>query len=310
MGSQDWQPFFERFARLAEQVRPSLARSAAALAPAQLLAEQARRSQAQLAAAVAPVHEAMYAIVQQLAGFGEFSRQTVESLRPALASLQRALPDIRTLQRLYDAWDARQRRAAAILAKKGWWLAPDFPVILLNKVIELDESRERRRINRLICNYYSHGRYRRLSDMVNRWSASPVFRRRRHLFDNALWAHKKRRWTLSIPVLLAQVEGVLLDYASESGITKSRDVKEIGRKLHLNSDAGEIAAQTWLTQLKQIFSGPEEKTTMRRHPGLKRNAVLHGKELRYGSEVKSLQLFMQLDTIYWLTTEKAKEKAA
>ncbi len=219
-----------------------------------------------------------------------------EQVRPGLVALQRTLANPEFFRAILEAWNARQREAAAILAEKGWWLAPDFPLLLLNEVVNLKAQGRQNSINRLICDYYTP---RRLSSMIRRWNAEPLFTRRQHLFREALRAHREKRWFLSIPLLLTQVEGILADFADRKQLSKNASVKRMARALQVApEDTSDFVVQTWLAQLDEIF-GSGYYVTEVRHRGVRRNAILHGRELRYGSETKSTQLFLQLDTIYW-----------
>lgn len=270
-------------------------------------AAEVQRLRAQMLAALAPSQEAVRRIAADVAGLTAVSRRLAEQLRPALLQVQRVLIDPDLVRRLHDALDSRQKEAAAILAEKGWWLAPDFPLPLLNAVVRLKESGRGRRINRFICDYYTH---RRLLALVRGWDSELLFQPRHHLFLEALWAHRQGRWYLSIPLLLTQIEGILQDFGAQTGLPNRTPVKKIARELHLETrDFTRILSATWQAQLDEIFGSGYYKTEHKQQ-GLRRNAILHGLELRYASEVRSLQLFLQLDTIHWLITEKAKNKAA
>ncbi|MEX2159604.1 MAG: hypothetical protein WEB04_09410 [Dehalococcoidia bacterium] len=244
--------------------------------------------------------EAMAQLVSQFANAQAVTRRTLEALRPAVEAIQRTLltPEfLRQIQRSIEAWTQPERAAATILVARGWWLVPSFPVLLLNQVILLKAEKRSRSINRLICDYYSP---RRLAGMMTAWEDEPLFKRRRHLFLEGLRAHREKRWYLSIPLLLTQVEGILADFAEQRNVPKKASVKEMARALRLDlTDTENLVIETWLMQLDAMF-GSGFYVTEQRHRGVRRNAILHGRELRYGSEVKSTQLWLQLDTIYWL----------
>jgi hypothetical protein len=221
-------------------------------------------------------------------------------------AIQRQIVNAGDLRALFDRLDARQRQAAVILAKKGWWLSPDFPIRLLNVVVEMKENGQGRQINRLICDYYNP---RRLSSLASKWMEDPIFKRRQRPIGEALGAHKQRKWLLSIPVLLAQMEGVLRDYAEQRNMSRKKSVKKLAALLRAKSPDASLVGDTWIVQLEGIFASGY-KTTENKVAGLRRNAILHGLEVHYGSELRSLQLFLQLDTIHWLLSAKQSTAAA
>ena len=230
-----------------------------------------------------------------------------KEIRSSFLTLQRGLFDPNSWEALSAAWDVRQKEAAKILGGKGWWLDADMDIRLLDRVVRLNEARRRRQINRLMCDYYSP---RRLRSIIAGWNDQPLFEARRHIIEHARWAHAKGRWYLVIPILLTQIEGVLQDFAAEEGLPKKRTVKKIAKALHLeDADPKQVISNTWLAQLDAMFASGYYKTRPRQR-GLRRNAILHGHELHYGSELRSTQLFLQLHTIHWLISEKNAKKAA
>lgn len=246
----------------------------------------------------------MAAIDQFTRNFAREIDRIGEQIRSSWLTIQRGLIDPDALARVFQAWDAAQKHGAAILAEKGWWLTPDMSMHLLTTVVRLDGARKRRQINRLMCDYYNA---RRLRGLLTEWNEEPLFSERRHLFDHALWAHRQKRWYLSIPMLLTQIDGILQDFAQQKGLPKNTSVRKIAKQLRLEStDPKAVISDTWQAQLDAIFGSGYYQTEVRQ-PGLRRNAILHGLELRYGSEVRSTQLFLQLDTIHWLIKEQRKK---
>lgn len=265
---------------------------------------------------IAPLMAAQTAVELGIARMLEFdtsTRRTIAAVekiaanyRSSWQAIQRQLVNVGDLTKFFDRLDARQRQAAVILAQKGWWLSPGFPIRLFSLVIEMKENGQSRQINRLICDYYTQ---RRLSRLLTNWMAEPLFKRRGRLLREALRAHKQKKWVLSIPVLLAQIEGVLRDYAEQRKMPRKKSVIKLAKLLKAKTPDASLVGDTWIVQLEAIFTGRYE-TTENKVPGLRRNAILHGREVHYGSELRSLQLFLQLDTIHWLLSTKQFAAAA
>lgn len=218
----------------------------------------------------------------------QISQQVREQLAPLLdAARQAAL-----------AWDKQAREGARVLAKRGWWLAPDMPMPLVNQAIEMERQGSGRRISRMICVYYRSSNCAPIAAMASRWDGSPYFRPRRHIFSEALWAHRARKYNLSVATLLPQLEGILADFARSTALTKEKQVKQMARRLRATSGPfSDLMFDTWLAQMGSVYGGSQH-TTAYRLRGLNRDAVSHGRVLHYGSEMASLKLFLLLDTLH------------
>lgn len=114
-----------------------------------------------------------------------------------------------------------------------------------------------------------------------------IFKERAEILKDAFCAHFEGKYTLSVPVLFAQLEGLFREYRpvslSESFKTIKRDVWdykllfEIKDKAHLfNSFIG------------NLYKGSQPKDTFNRNP------ILHGVNVQYYSQEHSLLLLMSI----------------
>lgn len=106
----------------------------------------------------------------------------------------------------------QNRDAVEAFKAAGWPISPSMPLEQRNRVVTLYKGNKKRYISRTIMGYYHRDDFRNLRDMVNSWDENTLFTPRMHIIRDALKAHCEGRYTLSVPALLPQVEGILNDY--------------------------------------------------------------------------------------------------
>lgn len=194
-----------------------------------------------------------------------------------------------------------------------------------SKLIERlrDEPDEvvKRELDHVILEYFSKDAYAPLSELVTEWRMH--FEDRYHIFEEALWAHKHGRYTLSISTLATQVEGILRDLMEEYGRKRAwidRFNKAFGfdydpskppsspaleqvmsdfLKLPLDErykKAEELRRNFTLLRINElyahgVFSDDDFSSSVNRH------AILHGVFKNFG-ELQSLRLFFVLSLLH------------
>ena len=113
-----------------------------------------------------------------------------------------------------------------------------------------------------------------------------IFKKRQQIILDAVGAHHQKKYNLSVPVFLAQLEGLLRDYGNldRTANIKSTIPTEIwGDKL---LDFMKIDSHYFRDYISEIFKGNPEDGRFNR------NSILHGWDLSYGTEEQSLILFL------------------
>jgi hypothetical protein len=135
--------------------------------------------------------------------------------------------------------------------------------------------------------------------IAERWWRWKVVEARRGLLEQALAAHFEGRYALSVPVLLAQIEGVLADAFAHRGRLNGFGVKGANtpylRLLAAGADPFLGTVATTLLHAEGVTFARFE----RGEPwhGLNRHAVLHGADLDYATRERSLQAILTFDLI-------------
>jgi hypothetical protein len=188
----------------------------------------------------------------------------------------------------------------------GWPISPSMPPSLKDSVRQLHSQGRTRYVSAKIIGHFKRNGHQALQSMVDSWATHPLFKSRVHIIREALRAHVEKRYTLSVPALLPQVEGVLIEYVVQNGIDvklgKIQDVYErvIGDPLDYDMSTW-VVASTLLYQLQTstyLFSDFRSEVTKSINTRtVSRHTVLHGIAIRYDSAGNSLRAFLLLDAL-------------
>jgi hypothetical protein len=199
---------------------------------------------------------------------------------------------------------------------RGMALSEAFP--LVERLWDKPEEQVRRELDVAIPAYFRRDDYAALRELVEAWQ--PRFGDRRRTFEDALWAHECGRYTLSIPALAVQIEGIVRDLVGdrkEGSGWRAKFLDDLGhdRKspplpsrtedlpvfLELPAyerfqSVEEVRRYFTLVRVQELFdradfSDPESSSVVNR------NVILHGVFESYG-EAESLKLFFVLDLLH------------
>lgn len=200
------------------------------------------------------------------------------------------------------------------LEKAGFWLTPSMPLTLWQKLKGLNmKVTNARQIEKLFIETFEKNNWKLLSEIVSNWFENKIFIQRSQIIIDALDAHKVEKYTLSIPAILPQVEGIL---SSATG-------KLAGKLVTLLKDALPNKEEEFLDNISErmllrlitspyMFQNPGSNfspdkfvkwLTKRGISGenmLNRDAILHGVQINYASKANSLRAFLLLDTLHSL----------
>lgn len=140
-------------------------------------------------------------------------------------------------------------------------------------------------------------------ELRERFEGSIAMGRRWRAVEAAFEAHQRKEYLLSIPAMLPQVEGAIVD----AMVLKDLAVKKNG-KLYMRGEDGEPKLNKKGKPLPEVMlSSAVRNAQLEEHPTLegtssfvadsliqKRNAVLHGRDLRYDRAKLSVQALLVL----------------
>lgn len=217
-----------------------------------------------------------------------------------------ALPD-------FSSWEPRIKRwqeACDILTEAGYgFLTPVWNVLVIAKYATASSKLRQANITKVLVRLTRHDDFG--SNLGNTMQGSSLLAKRWPIVAKAYEAHKRGEYLLSIPPLLAQVEGVLTDlmilrneiapkrgkfYAKgDDGnikVNKRGDLVEV-QTLGSKIDHSRFNDHDLLNEVKHLFLN---------HLIKERNAILHGRHTRYGTAKLSTQTLL---LFYMLACELA-----
>jgi hypothetical protein len=192
---------------------------------------------------------------------------------------------------------------------------------LLARSLEKSDEELKEELDRVIPEYFRRANYAALSAMVDSWYRFPDDRRQ--VFEDACWAHTQQRYTLSIPALAAQVEGILRDQMRKHGNPTDEWRSRFSRLLGYNPKGSrsswdladvwpsflqlpfaerikkteELEKQFTLFQINELYKDPDSLDDPALISMVNRNGILHGVFLKF-EEIESLKLFFILALLH------------
>jgi hypothetical protein len=234
---------------------------------------------------------------------------------------------LKGLQAIGEALSASRLFAATPFPRGGWSEVPlgnmdldEFGDLLARSLKKSDKALKEE-LDRVIPGYFRRENNAALSAMVDSWYRFPE--ERRPVFEDALWAHKQQRYTLSIPALATQVEGVLRyqmqKYGNPSDEWKSRFSRMLGYdpKGQRNSwdledlwpgfvqlpfaerieKTEEMGKHFTLFQINELYKDTDNLDDPALISMVNRHGIAHGVFLKF-EEIESLKLFFILDLLH------------
>ena len=257
---------------------------------------------------VKPVFDVRKALARQIqeitSGLDDVTRRISAHLTAVALSVQQTISQ-GIFDDLIQLIQANQYASEAFKAA-GWTIAPSMPFELREHIVTMHKQGKTRYISRTIIGYYQRNNYQHLSETVESWESHPLFAPRMHILQDVLKAHCQGLYTLSVPSLIPQIEGVLNDYILANGlVAKLGKIQKVYEAAIGNADGYSwskwVIFNTLLYQLRTNtyvftdFKDELKKSVNRRH--VTRHTISHGVVLKYNRLIYSLKIFLLLDAL-------------
>lgn len=199
-------------------------------------------------------------------------------------------PALEQLQRIFRELPPRIQDALLLLGEHGWYLDLEMPMPWLWEVMEALVNGKVEHVEEALVEYFE-GRLEEIEKSV-----AERFPRRAHLIGAALNAHRRQQYELSIPVLLAQADGICMDAAHQYLFMKRDKRPRIAIYVdQIATDTYRAALLSPLAQTLPINASEHERPTG--FDLLNRHTVLHGESLDYGSKPNGLKAISLLNYV-------------
>lgn len=207
------------------------------------------------------------------------AQQAIDLQKAVQASISSAFVDLRkTFQQL----PARTKDALLLLGQHGWYLDLEMSLPSVWDLKNALTKGDNIEAETALVAYFES----RLSTIEE--SISAKFPHRSHLIHAAFDAHRRNEYDLSIPVLLAQADGICKETVNEYLFLKhDKKPRTAIYVAQFTSDTYMAALLSPLAETLPIDASGNERP--RGFVALNRHTVLHGDSLDYGTKINSLK---------------------
>ena len=208
-----------------------------------------------------------------------------EEFRRSLKGL--ICPAFEGLRRTFEELSPRTQKALILLGSHGWYLDLNMPIDVLWKLEQALEKGNVHDVEAALVEYFEERRDEIEESMVLRYPG------RRKIISAAFAAHRRHEYELSIPVLLAQTDGICKEVANEYFFRRQN--KKPGTAIYVEQMAADAYRAALLSPLAyNLPIGASEGERDEKFNDLNRHMVLHGESLDYGTKINSLKVSRNL----------------
>lgn len=191
-------------------------------------------------------------------------------------------PAFEELRRSFRELPPKIQGALLVMAQHGWYLDLNMPLPSLWKIQKAISGGEINEVDKALVGYFESQLKEIEESFINH------FPHRAHIIGSAIDAHRRGEYYLSIPVLLAQTDGICKEVVGQYLFVKKD--KKPGTAMYVEQLAADIYQAALLSPL--ATNNPISASEHERKTGfnlLNRHMVMHGESLDYGSKVNSLK---------------------
>lgn len=241
-------------------------------------------------------------IAEGVSAFQERMKQVAASIQPTVErfrELQKSIgPVFVEIDRIVQALPESTRRGLAALAKQGWYVDSGMDLPFIMNLIQLFEERQAGEVDTQLSLYFDQH-----SEAI-RGQLCDQFPSRAQILAAAFRAHNGGEYDLSVPVFLAQADGICLELTGVQLYSKRSDgkttkVSEAVAAFEVDDYVGALLYP--LTEVFPITFNSRERAGQENI--LNRHAVLHGESVSYGNKVNSSKAMSLLSFTAWALSD-------
>jgi len=179
------------------------------------------------------------------------------------------------------------------LMKIGW---PPSMRLTFQEMIELtanDTPLTKIQIEKYLLKRFNNETF---SEMQKNWEELSLFAKRINILKDAMSAHNAGQYSLSVPVLLAQAEGIIASLGNIKGRKSHRDIVDIANEMSKSVILHESFIHTLTNSFLEEFKFGHDEFF-----NLGRNSILHGVNLEYATPENSLKSILLIDFLFEIT---------
>ena len=242
----------------------------------------------------AEVESAGKAIYSNITGATDLSIFTSHVTNLQEAIQKSIIPTFDDLKNSFQELPNHIQEALLLLGENGWYLDLEMSLPTLWHLRDILDEGNLPKAENILVKYFES----RLSEIEK--SILKKFPSRKHLLKAAFNAHRRKEYCLSIPLFLAQTDGICKEVIRQYLFMKSNRKPQTAIYVdQITNDTFMAAILSPLAEILPINASENERP--RNFNGLNRHMVLHGESLDYGSKVNSLKAISLINYVIFVT---------
>lgn len=229
----------------------------------------------------------------KLFNFVNVQQSIINNIKPFLLNIQTVLISRANIK------ESLKKKAKTML-QFGWWFIGSLPIEQINYIHRNRETLLQEDVDKMICDYYKASDYKELEGIIREWDELEYFCKWGSKIDDAFYAHKSGKYSLSVPVWAFMLEGIIRDFLRDAyGISEKRfsflynNFKEKAKEL----DNFIVNYAFNCIDSFYVRFNPEEPDEVQ---DFSRHKIFHGQALNYDNEINSLKLILYLDELFYM----------
>ncbi len=231
--------------------------------------------------------------LEPLFDFGPVLDQALTSMRQLGAGIQRSLEQpLKEFREWLRELPEATRLTVGKLAEIGWYIDPNMSVTTIHTLARALTANDVDAAD----SYFEEFFYQRVNEIEQ--ELVEAYEHRRTVLQDVFEAHRSGKYNLSIPVFLAQADGIWWDRFGKNLFIKwartqaADDVRD-----ELRSEFSKKLFDVFDTSIP-IWKSESERSAS--FEALNRHQVLHGESTTYGTQRNSLQCISFLSFLHWV----------
>lgn len=243
---------------------------------------------------VNPLAEAALALRELVAPIQTALNEIPPEQRPSLAQILKTGVD-----EYFKHLDAEEAQVANLLTKSGWLgMERHFTIVEVRALLAAHNKSGDAGVEKFVLDFFRADDVGLLTSRIGAWASIPYLEQRQNILGDALDAHRRQQYTLTVPSLLPLAEGLSAEIMG----------KPLGKKVNvvtaLAKQIGDTDKETWSQVFLNVICDTFYKSYTfgeQTAPYLNRHGILHGRTSDYATEANSLRVFLLLDVLadFW-----------
>jgi hypothetical protein len=254
----------------------------------------------QIEASLAPLREASAQIAKSFLAFEGIAARVAESLANLRLppEFQRALEEAGRFQREFaealERLPERTRTELSHLAERGWYIDPELPASAPADLVDAIEEGQAQGVDDALVEYFGEKLVTIKERLLRQYPHRAAF------FSKSFAAHERGDYELSIPVFLAQADGICKERTDLHMFRRKDRKPELAAYVEaaMGVDAYRAALLSPLAAEHPISMSEAQRPPG--FDGLNRHQILHGESLTYHTEMNSLKAVSLLSFLSWV----------